>query len=60
MKKAISVVKKRSGAHEDSIRELEIGVGGIKVGEPLKNLRGVLTGVPSFVIEGEPFRRRDG
>jgi circadian clock protein KaiC len=48
VKKAISVVKKRSGAHEESIRELRVGKGGISVGEPLENLRGVLTGVPSF------------
>lgn len=48
VKKAISVVKKRSGAHEDTIRELRIGQGGIQVGKPLENLRGVLTGVPSF------------
>jgi circadian clock protein KaiC len=48
VKKAISVVKKRSGAHEESIRELRLGKGGIQVGKPLDNLRGVLTGVPSF------------
>lgn len=48
VKKAISVVKKRSGAHEETIRELRVGKGGIQVGEPLEHLRGVLTGVPSF------------
>ena len=51
VKKAISVVKKRSGAHEETIRELRLGKGGIQVGEPLENLRGVLTGVPTFDAE---------
>ena len=51
VKKALSVVKKRAGAHEDAIRELRLGPGGIIVGEPLENLRGVLTGVP--IVEGE-------
>lgn len=44
--KAISVVKKRTGHHEDSIRELTISGRGVLVGEPLKDFRGVLTGVP--------------
>jgi circadian clock protein KaiC len=48
VKKAVSVVKKRSGAHEETIRELRVGKGGITVGTPLENLHGVLTGVPSF------------
>jgi circadian clock protein KaiC len=46
VKKAISVVKKRSGAHEDTIRELRIRAGGISLSEPLTDLRGVLTGSP--------------
>ena len=54
VKKAISVVKKRSGAHEETIRELRVGQGGIHVGKPLENLRGVLTGVPTFEREAEP------
>ena len=57
VKKAISVVKKRSGAHEETIRELHIGTGGIEVGEPLERLRGVLTGVPSFERAPEPDPR---
>ena len=43
---AISVLKKRTGAHERTLRELEIGSDGIVIGEPLRNFRGVLTGVP--------------
>jgi circadian clock protein KaiC len=46
VRKAISVMKKRSGAHEDTIRELTMGPGGVQVGEPLHQFRGVLTGVP--------------
>jgi circadian clock protein KaiC len=45
---AISVVKKRSGAHERTIRECRVGHGGLHVGAPLAEFRGVLTGVPSF------------
>jgi circadian clock protein KaiC len=46
VRKALSVVKKRSGAHEDSIRELLLGGGGIHLGAPLCNMRGILSGTP--------------
>jgi circadian clock protein KaiC len=46
VKKVISVLKKRSGAHEESIRQLWFDVDGVHLSEPLMNLRGVLTGVP--------------
>ena len=49
VRQALSVIKKRSGLHERSIRELRFQFGGISVGEPLKEFKGVLTGVPSFV-----------
>jgi circadian clock protein KaiC len=45
---AISVVKKRGGAHERSIREFRLSSAGIEVGEPLRHFRGVLTGIPVF------------
>jgi len=45
---AVSVLKKRSGEHERTIREYQIGQGGIRVGEALKDFQGVLTGVPIF------------
>jgi circadian clock protein KaiC len=48
LKKAISVVKKRSGRHEDTIRELIIGSSGIQVGQPLNEFHGILTGVPTM------------
>jgi circadian clock protein KaiC len=44
--KAISVIKKRTGKHETTIRELKIDRSGISVGPPLEKFRGVLTGVP--------------
>jgi circadian clock protein KaiC len=44
--KAISMLKKRTGAHEASIRELTITDGGVVVGPPLENLRGVMSGIP--------------
>ena len=46
VKKAISVLKKRTGNHEGSIRELRFSSSGISLSEPLRMLRGILTGVP--------------
>jgi len=46
VKKAISVMKKRTGGHEDSIRQIWFDAHGIHLSEPLLGLRGVLTGVP--------------
>ncbi len=46
IRKAISVMKKRTGGHEDSIRQLWFDETGIHLSEPLLQLRGVLTGVP--------------
>jgi circadian clock protein KaiC len=53
VKKAISVIKKRSGHHEDTIREYRIAKHGIEVGEPLNRFQGVLTGVPTFLGKAE-------
>ncbi|HEX8119274.1 MAG TPA: ATPase domain-containing protein, partial [Pyrinomonadaceae bacterium] len=47
IRRAISVVKKRTGRHEDTIREMRLSASrGVEVGEPLTAFRGVLTGVP--------------
>jgi circadian clock protein KaiC len=63
VRQAISVVKKRGGQHERTIREFQLKNGRITVGPPLREFRGVLTGVP--VLEGltrstaeEPLRER--
>ena len=55
VRQAISAVKKRSGAHEHMIRECRVGKGGLKVGEPLAQFRGVLTGVPEYAGRTEPL-----
>ena len=51
IKKAISVIKHRRGAHEDTIREFRIGPDGPRVGEALTQFHGVLTGTPRFTGE---------
>lgn len=48
VRRAMSVIKKRTGAHEHTIREYRIGSYGIRLGEPLTGLQGVLRGVPDF------------
>ena len=49
VRRAMSVVKKRTGAHEDTIREYRIDRRGITLGDPLMGFRGVLRGVPELV-----------
>lgn len=51
VRKALSVIKNRSGGHEDTIRELQLGPDGIAVGEPLTTFHGVLTGNPTYTGE---------
>jgi circadian clock protein KaiC len=48
IRKVISVLKQRTGAHEPSLREIRMGEGRIQVGAPLSSFRGVLTGVPDL------------
>jgi len=49
VRQALSVVKKRSGNHERTIRECRVTHGGLSVGEPLTEFQGVLTGVPRYI-----------
>jgi circadian clock protein KaiC len=49
VRKAISVMKKRGGSHERNIRELTVDATGVRVGEPLNEFQGVLSGIPSIV-----------
>lgn len=51
VRRAVSVVKKRTGPHEDTIREYRIGENGLTLGPPLANFQGVLRGVPVMVGE---------
>lgn len=55
VRRAISVVKKRTGEHESTIREFRITSAGITVGAPLREFRGVLTGVPTFIGHKNTF-----
>jgi circadian clock protein KaiC len=52
--RAISVIKKRTGAHENTIREYRIGADGVTLGQPLSEFQGVLRGVPTYVGKGSP------
>ncbi len=45
---ALSVFKKRTGSHERTLRQLTISERGVAVGEPLREFRGVMTGVPQY------------
>jgi len=58
VRRAISIIKKRGGAHEDTIREFRIDGKGIHVGEPLSGFQGVLRGVPTFVGQSEKLMGR--
>ncbi len=60
IRQAISVVKKRTGRHERSIREFKLSGRGIEIGPPLTQFRGILTGVPSFVGEQGALITKDG
>jgi circadian clock protein KaiC len=55
---AISVVKKRGGAHERTIREFHMQNGRITVGPPLREFRGVLTGVPIMDVSAAEPRKQ--
>jgi len=49
LRTAISAVKSRTAQHEHAIREFRLTSGGLEVGEPLTDFKGVLTGVPAIV-----------
>jgi circadian clock protein KaiC len=58
--KALSVLKKRTGRHETTIRELRLSSSGVALGPPLSGLRGILTGVPHHIDAGGAPARLDG
>jgi circadian clock protein KaiC len=58
VRQAISVVKKRSGNHERTIRECRVGKGGLIVGESLTDFHGVLGGIPQFTGPTGDLMRR--
>lgn len=49
VRQAISTIKRRSGSHEHTIRELKLGPDRIHIGRPLRDFQGVLTGTPTFL-----------
>lgn len=57
VRQALSVVKKRTGAHERTIREYQLDRTGLRVGEPLRKFHGVLTGVPRLLGSNRPLAR---
>lgn len=59
VKQAISVVKRRSGPHERTIRELLMGENRIQIGMPLHEFEGVLTGTPRYVGSSKPLLEHD-
>jgi circadian clock protein KaiC len=56
VRRAVSIIKKRAGFHEDTIREFRIGRTGLTIGEPLTQFQGVLRGVPNFVGSATPLQ----
>ena len=56
VRRAISIIKKRSGSHEDTIREFRITNNGLAIGSPLVGFQGVLRGVPTYLGTSEPLK----
>jgi circadian clock protein KaiC len=54
VRRAISVIKKRTGWHEETIREMEITSRGLALGEPLDDFHGILRGVPTRLGKPKP------
>ncbi|MFK3788780.1 ATPase domain-containing protein [Pseudomonas piscis] len=55
VRRAISIIKKRTGSHESTIREYRISGQGLTIGEPLEAFQGVLRGVPNYQGEDKPL-----
>jgi len=60
VRRAMSVVKKRSGNHEHTIREFRLSSRGIRLGPPLKHFAGVLAGTPQYLGDAVPLFDEDG
>src|SRR5690606_12193511 len=55
VRRALSVVKKRSGFHEQTIREFQLGGQGLVLGPPLREFSGVFSGIPTYTGSSEPL-----
>ena len=60
VRRAISIVKKRTSSHEDTIREYRIGKSGLEFGEALTDFQGILSGVPAFIGSAPPSPTEGG
>jgi len=59
VRRAISIIKKRTGSHESTIREYRISKQGMTIGEPLEAFQGVLRGVPTYLGASNPLLKDD-
>jgi len=59
VRRAVSVVKKRSGPHELTIREMKVNEKGLTIGPPLVNFHGVLSGIPQMLVREEAEGKGD-
>lgn len=55
VRRAVSVIKKRTGRHEETIREFRIDARGLSLGGPLEEFQGILRGVPTFNGDKKPL-----
>jgi circadian clock protein KaiC len=60
VRRAISVVKNRSGIHEDTIREFQLTAEGIRAGPPLTDFSGIFGGTPTYVGSPKPLLAGNG
>jgi circadian clock protein KaiC len=60
VRRAMSIIKKRTGMHESTIREFRIDDRGLTIGEPLDTFQGILRGVPIYIGEGKPLMLEPG
>jgi len=60
VRRALSVVKKRSGRHEHTIREFRLSYGGVSVGPPLKGFTGIFRGTPVYTGDKAPLLPENG
>jgi circadian clock protein KaiC len=59
VRRAISIIKKRTGSHESTIREYRISSQGMTIGEPLEAFQGVLRGVPTYLGASNPLLQEE-
>ena len=48
LRRALSVIKRRTDVHDNAIHEYQLSVNGLEIGPPLETLRGIFTGIPTY------------